>query len=115
MEKGSKHSKTARFTKDNFKMVSDMEKEDSKIMTVDKLMVLFNKGKCMDMQMRKISHIPIQDNGRRVKWMALEKANGKWNSQKHNILENTKLDKKMDSVSTEINKGYLKEAGLMDK
>ncbi len=115
MEKGSKHSKTARFTKDNFKMVSDTEKEDSKIMMVDKLMVLFNKDKCMEMQLRKISHIPIQDNGRKVKWMALAKANGKWNNQKHNILENTKLDKKMDSASTEINKGYSKEAGLMDK
>lgn len=115
MEKESKHSKMARFTKDSFKMVSGTEKEDSKIMMADKLMALFNKDKCMDLQTLKISHIPTQDSGRREKWMALGKANGKTNSQKRNILENTKQDKKMDLASTEISKGYSKEAGLMDK
>ena len=114
MEKESKPSKMARYSKDNFKMVLDTGKEDSRIMMVDKLMVLFNKGKCMGMQMLKISYIPIQGNGRREKWMGQEEACGKTN-QRDNIQENTKQDKKMDSVSTEITKGYSKEAGRMDK
>lgn len=89
MERESKHSKMARCTKDNFKMASDTDMENLKIMMVHKLMVLFSKDKYMDLQMLKISHIPIQDSGGKGKWMALEKANGVNNNKKYNILEST--------------------------